>query len=134
MVTVLTNLVDNLSWVIALFSEVADEDLDVLFLLDGVTGVTDFLNQVRVSATDLLSLAPNDLGIDVGFLGTHSELVNEGSINGIVTVDKSSKGSLFVEFGERAVCGHAENDFRDVQMMLVVNIHMMDTSGSPFLS
>jgi len=133
-VAVLTNLVDWLSWVVTLFDEVADEDLDVFLFLDDRTWGSDFFNQVGESATNLFGLGPKDLGIDVGFLGGKGEFVNEGSVKVIVATEESSKGNLIVEFGEGAVSRHTEDDFRDVQVVNVLNVQSVVASFGPFLS
>lgn len=124
--------VNWLSWVVSLGREVADEDLDVLLFLNDTS--SDFLNQVGESATNLGGLSPDDLGVDVSFLGGHGELVDEGKVNLVATAFKGGKGGILVEFGERAVGGHTEDDFRDVQVVLVLDVHSVNALFSPFLS
>jgi len=129
---VLTNLVDHRTGVVTLWAEVTDENLDVFLLLDDA--LSDFLNQVGVSTTNFIGGTPSNLGVDVSFLGGVDEFVDEGSVDLIVTAEEGGESSLLIEFVEWAGSGHAEDDFGDVEMMAVVDIHMMDASAGPFHS
>lgn len=106
-----TGLVDCVSWMVSLFSEVADNDLNVLLVGMDVTMSWDFFDQVSVSATNLARFSPSDLSVDVGFLGSHLEFVDEGSIDLIVATEESGEGSLVVESLEGTISGHTEDDF-----------------------
>jgi len=87
--------IDRLTWVITLFLEVADNNLEEDIFLDN--SFADLVVEVRVGATDEFSICPSDLSIDIGFLGVWVEFADEGGIHVVMTSQPALQGESGIQ-------------------------------------
>jgi len=121
--------IDGLTWVITLFLEVADDNLEEDILLDN--SFADLVVEVRVGATDELSVCPSDLSIDIGFLGVWVEFANEGGVHVVMTSQPALQGESGIQCGEGLASRHSEDDFGDVKMLNVFDFLVVNATSSP---